>query len=110
MGCVRRLQGQTAGAVETGVAAEFRGLEFHLLDADGLGPFLRLGIDVTQELRRQAKHAAAEYDLVRVEQADEVRHGHAPELNSLSQNFLGNRVAAVVSRENIPRSQPLVTL
>src|ERR1019366_7693929 len=40
---VCHLQGHATRTVKAGVAAEFRGLEFHLLDADGLRPFLRLG-------------------------------------------------------------------
>ena len=74
-----------------------------MLDADGLGPFLRFGINVTEKLRRRAEYAATEDDLLRVEQADEVRHGHAPKLDGLGNDFSGNRVAAVVSGENVPR-------
>src|ERR1035441_3900763 len=68
-GAALGLQGQTAGAIEAGVAAEFRGLEFHFLDADGLGPFLRFRINVTEELRRRAKYAAANIPRIREKHA-----------------------------------------
>src|ERR1039458_10428422 len=54
-------------------------------------------------MRRRPKYTAAEDDLLRVEQADEVRHRHAPELNGLGHDLLGNRIAAVVSRKHVSR-------
>ena len=74
--------GQVCRAVQCGVACRVARLQnLHLLHRDRLGPAASFGCDRFQELRRRAEHAAAEYDLLRVEQAYQIRAGHAPELD-----------------------------
>ena len=47
---------------------------------------------------------------IRIKEADEVRDGHAPELDGLSNHFRCHWVAPVVSGKNVPRSQAVATL
>src|ERR1035437_9997209 len=102
VGTAGSLQGQAACSVESGIAAKLRCLEFHLPEADRLRPSPRLGVDVTQKLGRRAKDAAAEDDLLRIEQADQVRHSHAPELDGLDDHLLCQRVALVAGGKDVP--------
>ena len=89
-------------AVKAGVTAKLRASSFTCLDGDRLRPLPRLRVDVVEELRRRTEHAAAEDDLLRVEQAHQVRERHAPELHRLGNDLARHRVAAGTGLQKRP--------
>jgi hypothetical protein len=84
---VQALQRKKSRPIKPCITAKLRTDEFNLPDADRLRPFFRLDLDVREESPRWAEHATAENDLLRIKQADEVCHSHAPEFNGLGQHF-----------------------
>src|SRR5688572_10336644 len=101
--CVALEHCESSCSEQARVAPQLTRDESHLANCNRLCPPLRLVVNAIEELRRRPEHATAKNDHLGIEQTDEIRRCHSPQLDGIVDDSRRNRVPAMLRPEDIRR-------